>query len=64
MNDKIIHGQRGHPLLPGNRITILDRVYTWECHKVSGSEDVPGTPERLSPIEQAPNSCPSLKVSV
>ncbi|KAH8346968.1 hypothetical protein KR059_003621 [Drosophila kikkawai] len=63
LNDKIIHGQRSHPLLHGNRITILDRVYTWESHKMSGSEDVASTPERQQPVEQAPNSCPSLKVS-
>ncbi|KAH8291971.1 hypothetical protein KR054_002788 [Drosophila jambulina] len=63
LNDKIIHGQRSHPLLHGNRITILDRVYTWESHKMPGSEDGASTPERQPPVEQAPNSCPSLKVS-
>ncbi|XP_033232697.1 titin isoform X2 [Drosophila pseudoobscura] len=60
LNDKVLHGKR--PLLHGGRITILNQVYTWEFPKISETEDVPRTPERLSPVEQASNSCPSLKL--
>ncbi|XP_034130930.1 titin isoform X3 [Drosophila guanche] len=60
LNDKIVTGKR--PLLHGARITILNKVYTWEFPKISEAEDVPRTPERLSPIEQVSNSCPSLKL--
>ncbi|BFF90107.1 titin [Drosophila madeirensis] len=60
LNDKVVTGKR--PLLHGARITILNQVYTWEFPKISEAEDVPRTPERLSPIEQASNSCPSLKL--
>jgi len=57
----VIHGKR--PLLHGGKITIRDKVYTWEFPKSSEAQDAPCTPERLSPNEQASNSCPSLKVS-
>ncbi|XP_022213660.2 titin homolog [Drosophila obscura] len=60
LNDKVVYGKR--PLLHGGRITILNQIYTWEFPKTSEAEDVPRTPERLSPIEQASNSCPSLKL--
>ncbi|XP_017039675.1 microtubule-associated protein futsch [Drosophila ficusphila] len=61
LNDKAIHGKR--PLLHGERITIRDKVYIWEFPKSSKTQDEPRTPERLSPVEQASNSCPSLKQS-
>ncbi|XP_037722083.1 uncharacterized protein LOC119555004 isoform X2 [Drosophila subpulchrella] len=61
LNDVVIHGKR--PLLHGGKITIRDKVYTWEFPKSSDAQDAPCTPERLSPNEQASNSCPSLKQS-
>ncbi|XP_016949413.1 titin [Drosophila biarmipes] len=61
LNDVVIHGKR--PLLHGGKITIRDKVYTWEFPKSSEAPDAPCTPERLPASEQAPNSCPSLRQS-
>ncbi|KAH8276821.1 hypothetical protein KR026_001383 [Drosophila bipectinata] len=63
LDDKAILQGKKRPLLHGGRIKIFDQDYTWEFPKSDDAEDVPSTPERLSPAEQGSNSCPSLKVS-
>ncbi|XP_070137985.1 fap1 adhesin isoform X2 [Drosophila bipectinata] len=61
LDDKAILQGKKRPLLHGGRIKIFDQDYTWEFPKSDDAEDVPSTPERLSPAEQGSNSCPSLK---
>ncbi|KQS39102.1 uncharacterized protein Dere_GG19927 [Drosophila erecta] len=63
LNDAAIHAAGKRPLLHGGKITIRDKVYTWEFPKSSEVQDAPCTPERMVPNEQASNSCPSLKQS-
>ncbi|EDW97312.2 titin [Drosophila yakuba] len=63
LNDAAINAAGKRPLLHGGKITIRDKVYTWEFPKSSEVQDAPCTPERLLPNEQASNSCPSLKQS-
>ncbi|EDW85115.1 uncharacterized protein Dwil_GK12783 [Drosophila willistoni] len=64
-NDEKLEGKR--PLLHGTRLTILDNVYTWKFPKSLETEPDNGaepsaTPDRNAPpVEQAPNSCPSLR---
>ncbi|KAH8369454.1 hypothetical protein KR009_011270 [Drosophila setifemur] len=62
LDDKpILQGKR--QLLHGGRIKILDHIYTWEFPKNVEVEDALSTPERQTSVDQASNSCPSLKVS-
>ncbi|XP_033166878.1 titin isoform X2 [Drosophila mauritiana] len=63
LNDVAIHASGKRPLLHGGKITIREKVYTWEFPKCSEVQEAPCTPERLLPKEQASNSCPSLKQS-
>ncbi|XP_043656323.1 titin homolog [Drosophila teissieri] len=63
LNDAAIHAAGKRPLLHGGKITIRDKVYTWEFPKSSELQEAPCTPERQLPNEQASNSCPSLKQS-
>ncbi|XP_017004532.2 fap1 adhesin [Drosophila takahashii] len=64
LNDRVLHGNGWRPLLHGEKITILGKVYTWEFPKSSAeTQDAPGTPERQPLNEPAPNSCPSMKPS-
>ncbi|XP_068154014.1 fap1 adhesin [Drosophila tropicalis] len=64
-NEEKLEGKR--PLLHGTRLTILDIVYTWEFPNSLEAEpdngvEPSGTPNRNAPlVEQAPNSCPSLR---
>ncbi|XP_052859553.1 titin [Drosophila gunungcola] len=65
LNDQEFYSCNGkRPLLHGCRITIRDRVYTWEFPKSSETQDEPSTPKSTTlAVEQASNSCPAPKQS-
>ncbi|XP_017111170.1 titin [Drosophila elegans] len=65
LNDQEFYSCNGkRPLLHGCRITIRDKVYTWEFPKSSETQDEPSTPKSTTlAVEQASNSCPAPKQS-